>query len=161
ATPPPYGVWTIREANVGGTRWGEELIAWEDPARWAWTVLRTSVPFAQAQVESFEFLGGSRWDTRPLDARARAAAARAPRGPAGRPHGLPPPAAGDGEPRHVPGAERGQVTADDRAVNQGGPPWRLARARPLRGRLRRETVRTGSETRLGYLRSQMFACGAP
>src|SRR5262249_59903954 len=48
-----------------------------------------------------------------------------------------------------------------RPVNRGEPPWRLARARPLRGRLRRETVRTGSETRLGYLRSQMFACGAP
>ena len=56
ATPPPYGVGTIREANVGGTRWVEELIAWEDPTRWAWTVLRTSVPFAHAQVESFEFM---------------------------------------------------------------------------------------------------------
>jgi uncharacterized protein YndB with AHSA1/START domain len=44
-TPPPYGAGTIREANVGGTRWVEELIDWEDPTRWAWTVLRTSVPF--------------------------------------------------------------------------------------------------------------------
>ena len=34
----------------------EELIDWEDPTRWAWTVLRTSVPFAQAQVELFEFM---------------------------------------------------------------------------------------------------------
>ena len=56
STPPPYGVGTIREANVGGTRWVEELIVWEDPTRWAWTVLRTSVPFAQAQVELFEFI---------------------------------------------------------------------------------------------------------
>ena len=55
-TPPPHGVGTIREANVGGTRWVEELIDWEDPTRWAWTVLRTSVPFARAQVESFEFM---------------------------------------------------------------------------------------------------------
>jgi carbon monoxide dehydrogenase subunit G len=55
-TPPPFGVGTIREADVGGTRWVEELIAWEDPTRWAWTVLRTSVPFARAQVESFEFM---------------------------------------------------------------------------------------------------------
>jgi len=55
-TPPPHGVGTIREANVSGTRWVEELIDWEDPTRWAWTVLRTSVPFAQAQVESFEFM---------------------------------------------------------------------------------------------------------
>jgi carbon monoxide dehydrogenase subunit G len=55
-TPTPYGVGTIREANVGGTRWVEELIDWEDSTRWAWTVLRTSVPFAQAQVELFEFM---------------------------------------------------------------------------------------------------------
>ena len=55
-TPPPHGVGTIREANVGGTRWVEELIAWEAPTRWAWTVLRTSVPFAEAQVELFEFI---------------------------------------------------------------------------------------------------------
>jgi hypothetical protein len=34
----------------------EELIEWEDPTRWAWTVLRTSVPFARAQVELFEFM---------------------------------------------------------------------------------------------------------
>src|SRR5262249_31426784 len=56
ATPPPHGVGTIREATVGGTRWVEEMIDWEDPTRWAWTVLRTSVPFAQAQVELFEFM---------------------------------------------------------------------------------------------------------
>jgi carbon monoxide dehydrogenase subunit G len=55
-TPPPYGVGTIREANVAGTRWVEELIAWEDPTRWAWTVLRASMPFAQAQVELFELV---------------------------------------------------------------------------------------------------------
>src|SRR5262245_27687409 len=55
-SPPPYGVGTIREADVGGTRWIEELIEWEVPTRWAWTVLRTSVPFAHAQVESFEFM---------------------------------------------------------------------------------------------------------
>lgn len=55
-TPPPHGVGTIREANVGGTRWVEEMIDWEHPTRWAWTVLRSSVPFAQAQVESFEFV---------------------------------------------------------------------------------------------------------
>ena len=56
ASPPPYGVGTVREANVGGTRWVEELIAWEDPKQWGWTVLRASVPFAQAQVELFEFM---------------------------------------------------------------------------------------------------------
>jgi uncharacterized protein YndB with AHSA1/START domain len=51
---PPYGVGTIRQANVGGTNWVEEMIAWDPDARWAWTVVRTSVPFARAQVESFE-----------------------------------------------------------------------------------------------------------
>jgi hypothetical protein len=53
-TPPPFGVGTIREANVRGSRWVEELIEWDDPARWGWTVLRASVPFAHAQVERFE-----------------------------------------------------------------------------------------------------------
>jgi carbon monoxide dehydrogenase subunit G len=55
-TPPPFGIGTIREADVRGTRWVEELIAWEEPTRWAWTVLRSSVPFARAQVELFELM---------------------------------------------------------------------------------------------------------
>jgi uncharacterized protein YndB with AHSA1/START domain len=53
-TAPPHGVGTIREANVGGTMWSEEMIAWEPEVRWAWTVVAASVPFARAQVESFE-----------------------------------------------------------------------------------------------------------
>jgi len=53
-SPPPYGVGTIREADVGGTRWVEEIVAWDEDTRWAWTVVRTSLPFATAQVESFE-----------------------------------------------------------------------------------------------------------
>ncbi len=63
-TLPPYGVGTIREADVAGTRWVEEMIAWEVPTRWAWTVTRASVPLASAQVESFELAdtadGGTR-----------------------------------------------------------------------------------------------------
>jgi len=62
-SPPPYGVGTIREADVGGTRWVEEMIAWDADARWAWTVTGASVPFAHAQVESFELSpadGGTR-----------------------------------------------------------------------------------------------------
>ena len=54
-TPPPWGVGTIREADVGGTRWVEEIIAWDEPTRWAWTVVSASVPLATAQVEAFEF----------------------------------------------------------------------------------------------------------
>ena len=52
--PPPHGVGTIRVANVGGTRWQEEMIAWDDGRRSAWTVTGASVPLATAQVESFE-----------------------------------------------------------------------------------------------------------
>src|SRR5262245_40968622 len=54
STPPPYGVGTIREANVSGTHWVEKMIAWDVPSRWAWTVTAASLPFAVAQVESFE-----------------------------------------------------------------------------------------------------------
>ena len=62
-TPPPFGVGTIREADVRGTRWVEEMIEWQDPTRWGWTVLRSSVPYARAQVELFELTeatGGTR-----------------------------------------------------------------------------------------------------
>jgi hypothetical protein len=54
-SPPPYGVGTIREARVSGTRWLEEMIAWDEGVRWGWTVVGASVPFATAQVECFEF----------------------------------------------------------------------------------------------------------
>jgi carbon monoxide dehydrogenase subunit G len=57
STPPSHGVGTIREANVGGTHWVEMMIAWDDPSRWAWTVTAASVPFALAQVESFDLQG--------------------------------------------------------------------------------------------------------
>jgi uncharacterized protein YndB with AHSA1/START domain len=52
-TPPPHGVGTIREADVGGTGWTERIVAWDAPRLWAWTVLQATVPFASAQVESF------------------------------------------------------------------------------------------------------------
>jgi uncharacterized protein YndB with AHSA1/START domain len=51
----PYGVGTIRMAHVGVTHWVEEMVAWDDDRRWAWTVLRATVPLAMAQIESFEF----------------------------------------------------------------------------------------------------------
>jgi carbon monoxide dehydrogenase subunit G len=54
ASPPPHGVGTIREADVAGTHWIEEMIAWDEGTRWAWTVTRASVPLAKAQVEAFE-----------------------------------------------------------------------------------------------------------
>jgi len=36
--------------------WIEEIIAWDEDTRWAWTVTRASVPLANAQVESFDLL---------------------------------------------------------------------------------------------------------
>jgi carbon monoxide dehydrogenase subunit G len=54
-TRAPYGVGTVRMAHVGITRWVEEIVAWDDGRRWAWTVLRATVPLAMAQIESFEF----------------------------------------------------------------------------------------------------------
>jgi len=50
---PPHGVGSIREANVAGTTWVEEILAW-DGTRWGWTVLRATVPLASALVETFE-----------------------------------------------------------------------------------------------------------
>ena len=59
-SPPPHGVGTIRAANFSGTHWIEELVAWDEPERWAWTVTRASVPLAKAQVESFELTDAAR-----------------------------------------------------------------------------------------------------
>jgi carbon monoxide dehydrogenase subunit G len=53
-TRAPYGVGTVRLADVGRTQWVEEIIAWDVDRRWAWTVVRASVPLATAQVECFE-----------------------------------------------------------------------------------------------------------
>ncbi|MBY0278570.1 nitroreductase/quinone reductase family protein [Candidatus Binatia bacterium] len=54
ASPPPHGVGSIREADVSGTRWVEEMIAWDEGRRWAYTVTEASTPLASAQVEVFE-----------------------------------------------------------------------------------------------------------
>lgn len=54
SSPPPHGVGSIREADVSGTRWVEEMIAWDEGRRWAYTVIEASTPLASAQVEVFE-----------------------------------------------------------------------------------------------------------
>ncbi|MBI3784466.1 MAG: SRPBCC family protein [Deltaproteobacteria bacterium] len=51
---PPYGVGSIREAHVGSTRWREEMLLVDQNQGIAWTVTRSTVPFAHALVESFE-----------------------------------------------------------------------------------------------------------
>jgi hypothetical protein len=56
-SPPPHGVGTIREIDISRMRWVEEIIAWDDDTRLAWTILRGPVPWwAAAQVESFELV---------------------------------------------------------------------------------------------------------
>jgi uncharacterized protein YndB with AHSA1/START domain len=63
ASAPPHGLGAIREADVGGTRWREEIVACDPDARFAWTVTGASVPFARALVESYEVAdapGGTR-----------------------------------------------------------------------------------------------------
>lgn len=63
ASEPPHGVGTVREADVGGTHWIEEIIAWDVDRRWAYTVTGSSAPIAHAQVEVFDFAdvaGGTR-----------------------------------------------------------------------------------------------------
>ncbi|MBM4244608.1 MAG: SRPBCC family protein [Deltaproteobacteria bacterium] len=54
ASPPPHGVGSIREADVSGTRWVEEMLALDDGQRWAYTVIESSTPLASAQVEVFD-----------------------------------------------------------------------------------------------------------
>lgn len=54
SSPPPHGVGSIREADVSGTRWVEEMIAWDERRRWAYTVIEASAPLASAQVEVFD-----------------------------------------------------------------------------------------------------------
>jgi len=54
SSAPPYGVGTIREADVSGSRWVEEMIAWDAECRWAYTVIESSAPLAEAQVEVFD-----------------------------------------------------------------------------------------------------------
>ena len=52
---PPYGVGTIRVANVSGCHFEETMLAWDEGRRWAYRIDRASVPLAKAQIESSEF----------------------------------------------------------------------------------------------------------
>jgi carbon monoxide dehydrogenase subunit G len=51
----PYGVGTIREAEVGGQRFEEVMVAWEEGVRWAYFIDRATVPLARAQLECTDF----------------------------------------------------------------------------------------------------------
>jgi len=51
---PPYGVGTIRVANVGGFLMEETVLAWEEGRRWAYRIDRSTAPLAKAQLECTE-----------------------------------------------------------------------------------------------------------
>lgn len=52
--PPPYGVGTIRVANVNGFLMEETMLAWDESWRWAYRIDRSTAPLAKAQLESTE-----------------------------------------------------------------------------------------------------------
>ncbi len=54
-SPEPYGVGTFREARVGGQRFEEYIVTWEEGKRWAYYIDRATVPLARAQLECTEF----------------------------------------------------------------------------------------------------------
>ena len=51
----PYGVGTRRAATVGGQRYEERMVAWDEGKRWAYFIERATVPLAKAQLECAEF----------------------------------------------------------------------------------------------------------
>jgi len=51
---PPFGVGTIREADVGGFRMEETMLAWDEGRLWAYRIDRSTAPMAKAQLEATE-----------------------------------------------------------------------------------------------------------
>ncbi len=51
----PIGVGSIREASVSGQAYEEQMVAWEEGRRWAYTLTRATFPIAHAQLECTEF----------------------------------------------------------------------------------------------------------
>lgn len=50
----PYGVGTLRTANVSGALFEETILAWDEPDRWTYRIDRCTANLASAQVESTE-----------------------------------------------------------------------------------------------------------
>jgi uncharacterized protein YndB with AHSA1/START domain len=48
----PYGVGTLRTANVSGMLFEETILAWEEPTRWIYRIDRATTDLASAQVEA-------------------------------------------------------------------------------------------------------------
>ena len=51
----PWGVGSIREADIRGFGMVEVMVAWEEGRRWAYTIERATAPLARAQLECTEF----------------------------------------------------------------------------------------------------------
>ncbi len=51
---PPYGVGTIRVADVSGFLMEETMLAWDEGRRWAYRIDRSTAPLARAQLECTE-----------------------------------------------------------------------------------------------------------
>ena len=51
----PYGVGTVRVADVGGMLFEETILAWDEPTRWTYRIDRCTTDLASAQVEATEF----------------------------------------------------------------------------------------------------------
>lgn len=52
-TPAPHGVGSRREMQVGRTRLGETVLAWEEGRRWAFTISEGGIPGIRALVEDY------------------------------------------------------------------------------------------------------------
>jgi uncharacterized protein YndB with AHSA1/START domain len=50
----PFGVGSIRTANVEGQLFEETILAWDEPYRWTYRIDRCTAELASAQVESTE-----------------------------------------------------------------------------------------------------------
>jgi len=48
------GVGSVRQSQVGGVRYDETMLIWDEPCRWGYRIDRTTAPIARAQVEVTE-----------------------------------------------------------------------------------------------------------
>ncbi len=60
----PYGVGTLRRADVGGDLFEETILAWDEKTRWTYRIDRCTAALAHAQVESTELSDAAGGGTR-------------------------------------------------------------------------------------------------
>ncbi|MGH9059586.1 MAG: SRPBCC family protein [Acidimicrobiales bacterium] len=51
---PPHGVGSTREVSMGGIRYRETVLAWDQPTRWAFRVDRAGLPLVSALCEDYQ-----------------------------------------------------------------------------------------------------------